>query len=377
MRKYACFLMLYAVSAVADLQPEPLMVIKSLPDSYPPHWIIAQDLSFFHMSDGKFIVLDADSDDPTERFKGMFNGSFIAQFYQGEAKPLMYVIETFRSRGNRGERTDVLTIYDKANLSPIGEVVIPPKRVSGMPTHYYLQFVDDEKLALIYNFTPAQSVTVVDMESRTVVGEIPVPGCALVYPMAGRAFASLCGDGSMYSVQLDEDGKQASSSRTEKFFDPDNDPIMEKAAIHEGIAYFPSFDGDIIPVDLRGKTPRVMPGWSMVDGIGGAWRPGGVPVITADSKGNLFVMMHPDGGEGTHKDPGFEIWVIDTKKQKLMRRLEMITPVLAIALTRDDELLVGTTVEMNVDVYDAGSGELLRTLSNFGQETPLMLHGAH
>ena len=63
----------------------------------------------------------------------MFNASFIAQLYQAKTRPEIYITETFHSRGTRGERTDVLTIYDKANLQPIGEVVIPPKRASQMP----------------------------------------------------------------------------------------------------------------------------------------------------------------------------------------------------------------------------------------------------
>ncbi len=377
MKKFLCLLLMFGTSAFADIKPEPLMVIESLPDSYPPHWIIAQDASFFHMSNGKIMVLDADSDNAATRFKGMLNSSFIGQFHQGVSNPLIYVIDTFHSRGNSGERTDVLTVYDKANLARVFEVVLPPKRASGMPTNFHLQTVDDEKLALIYNFTPAQSVSVVDLEKREFVGEVSIPGCALVYPMAGRAFGSLCGDGSMYSVQLDADGKQASTSRTDKFFDPDNDPVMEKAAYHDGIAYFPTFDGEIIPVDMRGATPQVLPAWSLVEGVEGSWRPGGVSVISADSKGNLYVMMHPDGHEGTHKDPGVEIWVANIAKQEVVRRIEMAIPVMTIALTRDDELLVATTVEMNVDVYDALSGELQRTLTDFGQETPFMLHGAN
>jgi len=377
MKKFLCLLLMFGATAFADIKPEPLMVIQSLPESYPPHWILAQDASFFHMSNGKIMVLDADSDDAGTRFKGMLNSSFIGQIQQGESKPLIYVLDTFHARGNRGERTDVLTVYDKANLSPVYEVVIPAKRASSMPTNFHLQTVDDEKLALVYNFTPAQSVSVVDLEKREFVGEVSIPGCALVYPMAGRAFGSLCGDGSMYSVQLDAEGKQASSSRTDKFFDADDDPVMEKAAYHDGIAYFPTFDGEIIPVDMRGATPQVLPAWSLVDGVEGNWRPGGVSVISADSKGNLYVMMHPDGHEGTHKDPGVEIWVANIAKQEVVRRIELSMPVMTIALTRDDELLIATTVEMNIDVYDASSGELQRTLTDFGQETPFMLHGAN
>ena len=52
-------------------------------------------------------------------------------------------------------------------------------------------------------------------------------------------------------------------------------------------------------------------------------------------------------------------------------------PVLSFNLTRDDELLIATNVDMNIDVYDAASGKLQRTLSDFGQETPFLVHGAY
>ncbi len=377
MNKFVYGFLFLASAALAELKPEPLMRIENLPEKYPPHWIIAVDAAFFHMSNGKVIVLDANSDNAATRYKGMFNGSFIPQFYQGKFESKMYIIETYHSRGNRGERTDVLTTYDKANLQPISEVILPPKRASSMPTNFHLQMVEDDKFALVYNFTPAQSVTVVNMQKQEVVGEIPTPGCALVYPMAGRAFASLCADGSMMSVQLDGNGGQLSSARTEKFFNADTDPIMEKAVIHDNVAYFPTFHGRIVAIDLSGDEAKPVGDWSIVEGVEGGWRPGGISVITADSEGDLYVMMHPDGTEGTHKYPASEVWQIDTENRSVRRRIEMALPVLTIAVTRDDELLVGTTIEMNIDVYNRASGSLLRTLSDFGQETPFMLHGAN
>lgn len=378
MKRLILVLIICSATALAEIKPEQIGVIEVLPDIYPPHWIIAQDGAFFHMSDGKFIVLDADADDPADQYKGMFNGSFIAQFYQAKTRPEMYVIETFHSRGHRGDRTDVLTIYDKRSLAPIGDVVIPAKRSSNMPTDFNLQLVDNETIALIYNFTPATSVSVVDVVAREFLGEIPIPGCALVYPMSGRAFASLCADGSMLSVQLDDGGQQASSKRTEPFFDVDSDPLMEKAAMHNGIAHFPTFLGNLYPVDLNGTTPIVGKPWSLVGDEEGGWRPGGIRVADTDSNGRLYVLMHPDGGDGTHKDPGIEVWVFDTDNKQRVDRIELQLPALTIALTRDTKpLLVATNVEMEIDVYDAASGEHLRTIGNFGQETPFLLHGAH
>ncbi len=377
MRKSLLVLLLAAAPALGEIQPEPLGVIQTLPETYPPHWVIAQDSAFFHMSDGKFIVLDADSDDAASRYKGMFNGAFIPQFYLPETKPEMYVIETFHSRGNRGERTDVLTIYDKTTLAPIDEVIIPAKRVAAIPTHYYLQLVDDERIALIYNFTPGTSVSVVDLESREFLGEVPIPGCALVYPMAGRAFASLCADGSMLAVQLDENGKLAAAARTEKFFGSERDPMMEKAAIIDGVAYFPTFLGNVFPVDLNGSTPGVQEPWSLVADVESGWRPGGIVLAQGDASGRLYVMMHPDGYDGSHKQPGTEIWVFDPKTKQRIDRIELRVPAITMGVTHDQNpLLLTTNVDLEVDVYSAADGEHLRTIGNFGQDTVFLFHSA-
>lgn len=378
MNKLPALFVLLASSAFGQIPPEATGVIRTLPEHYPGHWVIAQDAAFFHMSDGKFVVVDADSDDPAGRVKGMFNAGFIAQFYQAKTRPEMYVAETYRSRGTRGERTDVLTIYDKQSLAPIGEVIIPPKRASAMPTLYHLQLVDDEKIALVYNFTPATSVSVVDVTTRKFLDEIPIPGCSLVYPMAGRAFASLCTNGTMMSVQLDEDGKQASSARTAVFFDANDDPLMEKAAMIDGVAYFPTFLGRLVPVDLNGPEPKVGASWSLIGDEAGGWRPGGIQVTGADASGRLYVLMHPEGHEGTHKNPGTEVWAFDPQARRRLSRISLRSPAITMAVTADDEpLLVVTNVDMNVDVYKLETGEYLRTLDNFGAETALMLHAAY
>jgi len=377
MRKLPLIFALLATSAFGQIQPEPTGVIQSLPESYPPHWVLLQDGAFFHMRDGKVIVVDADSDDPATRIKGMFNASFIGQFYQARTRPEMYIVETFYSRGTRGERTDVLTIVDKANLAPIGEVVIPPKRASMMPLNYHLQVVDDEKLALVNNFTPATSVTVVDLVNRQFLAEIPIPGCSLVYPMAGRAFASLCTDGTMLSVQIGDDGTMASSARSDVFFDANSDPLIEKAALIDGVAYFPTFLGRVVPVDLTGDEPEVGDAWSLVGNAAGGWRPGGLAVTGTDGAGRMYVLMHPEGYEGSHKDPGTEVWVFDVDKRRRVQRIELALPAISIGLTRDDEpLLVTTNVNLEIDVYDAHSGEHQRTLSDTGAQTPFLLHGA-
>ena len=102
----------------------------------------------------------------------------------------------------------------------------------------------------------------------------------------------------MMGVQLNEDGTQASTSRTDVFFDANNDPLMEKPAIIDGVAYFPSFLGRVVPVDLSGDEPVVGDEWSLVGNEAGGWRPGGIQVTGTDAAGRLYVLMHPEGYEG-------------------------------------------------------------------------------
>ena len=82
----------------------------------------------------------------------------------------------------RGERTDIVAVYDFENLSPIAEIEIPQK-VEGQPLRRHAGLTGNGRYFLVFNMTPAQSVTVVDVENRTFVGEVSTPGCAVIMPV--------------------------------------------------------------------------------------------------------------------------------------------------------------------------------------------------
>ena len=369
---------IWSTLALAQLPQEPLGKIQTLPDRYPPHWIIAVDVSFFHIRDGKSFILDADAETAPEQFKGMLSTSLAAPFAQSATRSEMYVADVFYSRGTRGERTDVLTIYDKSTLLPIDEVILKGHRAVVLPNKFFMQLTGDESLLLIYNFSPAMSVSVVDIDERKFVGEVPIPGCSTILPTGQRSFSSLCGDGTLYTVNLDETGAVAGTSRTGKFFDPDVDPVIEKPAWHQGKAWFPSFQGEVYPVDFTGDEPVVGEPWSMLDDATRGWRPGAPAPSAADASGRIYFLTHPDGREGSHRDPGVEVWVFDPSTGERLARRELQMPGLNVALTRDSDapLMIVTNVEMGLDVYDANTGSYIRTLSGFGEQTPLLVFGA-
>ena len=182
----------------------------------------------------------------------------------------------------------------------------------------------------------------------------------------------------MLSVQLDEEGMQASSARTDVFFDANGDALIEKAAMIDGVAYFPTFLGRMFPVDLNGETISVGEPWSLLGDGDEGWRPGGLSVTGTNAEGQIYILMHPEGYEGSHKDPGAEVWIFDPESRRRVNRISLNLPAISIGLTNDDEpLMLATNVNLEVDVYDASSGEYLRTLSGIGAETPFMLHGAN
>ena len=237
------------------LKPEIPGSVNVLPARYPGHWVLVHDATFFHMLEGRMILIDPRATTLAAQYKGMFNISFMGNFAQASTRPEMYATEIFYSRGNRGQRTDVLTIIDKATLKPVGEVVLPgDKSFRGMPERYALTLIDNEKFLLVFNLNPATSVTVIDIARRVIVSEVDIPGCSLVFPTGRRGFSSICANGGVLSTQLDADGKLASQQRLDPFFSVADAPIFERPAIIGGIAYFPDFLGDIHPLDLNGAV---------------------------------------------------------------------------------------------------------------------------
>ena len=382
MKKLLYTVLLFAGLAHAQLPLEAVGTSRTLPVPWPAHWLVVHDGAFFHMSDGKMVVLDADATTQPAQYKGMLNNSFMGAFAIAGARRELLVAETFHSRGQRGERTDVLSIHDQATLAPVGEVVLPgARRYTGMPERHSLQLIDGERLALVFNQNPATSVSVVDLPGRTLLNTIDIPGCSLVYPTGKRGFSSLCADGAFLSLQLDAAGKVVSEKRSDPFWDVDADPLFEKPAIVAGMAWFPSFHGMMLPVDLRGDAAKAGKPWSMLskaDAEAG-WRPGGWQFIDTDSTGQVYVVFHPQGTESTHKNPGTEVRVFDPVKGRELRRIALRNPAISLALTRDAApLLAATTIDehemMNVDIYDAMSGAFVRTLENFAQETPFVIY---
>ena len=358
------------------LAEESLPSVSKLPASWPLSWVAIHDFHFNAIVDGRLAVVDTAN--PVQPLKGLVRAAQFANALIARDKGEIYTAETFYSRLTRGERTDAITVWDMATLQPKGEIVLPGgKRQQSVTYPHLFQLTNGGKWALIANFTPAQSVTVVDLDARKVLGEIDLPGCSQIYPTGARGFTSLCADGSLFSVTLDANGAATSSKSVPKVQDIDNQALFGTHAMVGTTAWFVSFHGMIQGFDLSGTVARPLPGsFSVGTADGGApeWRPGGWQVINADTSGKLYVLMSPYGKEGSHKDGGTEVWVVDPAKKARTLRIPLKGQTLAIAVTKESTPhLVAAQASGAIDIYDAASGVFVRSLGATVAANPILI----
>ena len=358
------------------LPEETLPSVTELPDNWPKSWVLIHDLNFASILDGKLALVDTHSVD--RPLKGLVRAAQFANELIAPDRSEIYTAETFYSRLTRGERTDAITIWDMKTLQPKGEIILPgAKRQLSVTYPNVFQFTNGGKWALVANFTPAQSVTVVDLEGRKVLGEIDLPGCTQIYPSGQRGFSSLCADGSIFSLTLDENGQASSSSSVAKVQDIDRQPLFGTPAMVGRTAWFVSYYGMVQGIDLSGPVAKPLPGaFSVGKADGGApnWRPGGWQVIASDARGLLYVLMSPNGKEGSHKDGGTEVWVIDPVRKTRLSRIALKGQGLAIAVTREDApQLIVARADGVIDVHDAATGAFVRTLGATVAANPIVI----
>jgi len=356
----------------AQLPPEP-MKVEQLASAPKPHWVWVNDIGFFAFPDGRAFLVDGDDG----ALLGMLStGYSFNAVVPARTSRLIYAPESYFSRGTRGTRTDVITIYDAIRLLPVAEIAIPPKRASIMPMLAAAALTDDDRFLLVYNFTPAQSVSVVDTRARTFVGEVETAGCALVYPMGPRSFFSICGDGGLLVTTLTDTGQMAGHQRTAPLFDVIKDPLTEKGVRLGASWLFASFEGVMHPLHQTAAGVQAEPTWSLFtpQELAQHWRTGGLQHLAVHGGSRrLFAVVH-QGGPETHKDLGKEIWVYDLPTHRKVQTIVTRNKIGSIQVSQDAQpLLFACSLESNrLDIYDATSGKYLRSVDALGQ-TPTVL----
>ena len=362
--------MALAGAAQAELPAEELGQV-TLPFPPEPHRAYVVDVEFENMIATRVTVIDPDN----KRMLGMLSTGGMAPMVPSRDQKRLYTADTYWSRYVRGTRTDMLTAWDSSTLSPLWEVEIPPKRTNSITERYALNTSSDDRFVYIYNFTPSTSVTVVDVQARKAVNEIAISGCILNYPVGARRFASLCGDGSLQVLTLDDNGKEVSRHQT-PMFDPNQVKMVERAVAKGDTYYFTTTEGVVHPVDLSGDKPKFLPTWSLVseDEKKAGWAPGGWQMMAlAPQLDRLYVLMHPDHQPLMWEDPSTIVWVYDLKTRKKIGTLEAPGLMWSLHATSDaNPLLLGTTVTGDMEVFDLKSGKHTGTVEKVAK-TPTLI----
>lgn len=373
-RKVAAASLCLCTGAVqAELPAEPIPNVVKLTTPYPAGYALVHDFAFAGLIDSKFALVDTQN----QTYKGMMSAGQFATINFSKKRQKFYVGETIHTRGVRGQRQDIVTVYDFENLDVVKEIDIPPKRMNVVINEASVVMTADEQFLLVFNMNPGTSITVINLDSEVVVGEIPMPGCTLMYPDTQRGFFSLCGNGGLVHLTLDDQGAEASRWSSEVFNDIDADPLSEKAAYIDGVWYLVTYQGEVQPIDVTGDRPSIEERWWLASATDRAanWRPAGwhgKAGNNTDGKAKLWVAMTPDGYNGSHKDPATEVWLMDVSARSMLKRITLEVPALSIDVNQANDLLV-VNIEGNLDVYDGLTGAYRHNIRALG-DTPYMVH---
>jgi methylamine dehydrogenase heavy chain len=339
----------------ASVESETSDVAKMEPPK--PNWFFVNNGWY---NDGTSIY-----DAATGKMKGLVSTSHLSDLAIDPAGKYYYVSETIWSKGNRGTRQDMVSVYDSVDLKLQVEIAIPSRiLVSDRKQNFLLS--DDGKWGFVYEFSPASSVNIVDLTKRKFLKNVEIPGCATLIPNP-VGFSALCSDGSMGTVSLASSTPQITS--TAPFFSAFDDPIFENFGYDKAKkqAVFLTYSGQIYTAQMS-ATPTISSPFSIQVAAGYrqaesksldlAWYPGGrQPMALHSATGMLYVLMHT-GEYWSHKKGADEIWVLDIAARKVVKRLPVKDHVVHIEITQDaaPKLFVNTDEGLGI-IIDPATGK--------------------
>ena len=317
-------------------------------------------------------------DGETGKMKGMVETRRLADFAIDPAGKYYYVSETIWSKGDRGTRQDMVSVYDSQTLNLVTEIPLPGRILIGSRKNNFI-ISDDGKTAYIYDFSPASGVNIVDLAKRKFVTAIELPGCASLMPNPGVGFSALCSDGSLATVAIK--GTKADITHSAPFFSATDDPIFDNFTYdkRKQETTFLTYTGQIYQAKL-GPTPIIAAPFSIQAAAGIRpgetkplelnWYPGGrQPMALHRPSGHLFLLMHM-GEYWTHKASGTEVWEVDLATQKVVKRRALKEPMNNIEVSQTDKpLLFMNGEEASAIVIDLATGEEKHKIERAGGST--------
>ena len=109
------------------------------------------------------------------------------------------------------------------------------------------------------------------------------------------------------------------------------------------------------------------------------WRPGGMQQTAVQAKQHRYYVLMHKGGDGSHKDPGTQVWVYDLKTKQRVARWDLaqqkVDPLVSIQVSDDDKpLFYGLTGTSDLVVMDARTGKLQHVEKQIGSTPSLLVN---
>lgn len=291
-------------------------------------------------------------------YKGQVSLGLTSQFIPSADGKKLYAFSDYMERYTYGEIESVLQVFDIETLSVDREIIIPNKAVKAIGMNQLIAASEDEKYIYIQNATPATSVTVVELSSGKIHGEIPAPGCYGIMPATeGSRFSTLCGGGEVKTFALN--GEDYAVTSSEPIFDPDQDPLfLHSQRRKNGQLIMTSFNGNLYLLDDSGEQVTLSQKIAVSEGIEGDWVPGGYGVTAYNAANDVvFMIMHSGAYEGSHKDPSEEIWAYSLAEGKLLGRYPAPGLVAIDVSQGDNPVIFGVNEEEEtLDQYSSEEG---------------------
>ncbi|MEZ4605730.1 MAG: amine dehydrogenase large subunit [Deinococcales bacterium] len=73
-----------------------------------------------------------------------------------------------------------------------------------------------------------------------------------------------CGDGSLQSISLDDEGQVIARERSERIIDVDGDPVFEHSTMIAGDIFLLSYKGMVHQIDVDGVAPSLVKSFSLL-----------------------------------------------------------------------------------------------------------------
>ncbi|WBU57344.1 amine dehydrogenase large subunit [Paracoccus sediminicola] len=251
--------------------------------------------------------------------EGTIGAGTFSQLMMGPDQASVWTASVYMSRYSYGEVEAVVHEWDAATLVANREFTVSPKLAQALSQRGTINLSADGDFLVLQNATPATSVNIVDLESGTDLVEIPTPGCWTAYPtLEGNAFTTLCGDGTIAKYSYSADGSAGEGAKSEPVFDPEQDPLFGNAVRVDGNLVYVSYGGSFYVVDDSGEAPSLV---KTIDFAEEGWAPSGYNLMAYhEPSDTLFVTMHENPGDGTHKTPAAEIWAVDMETETVVGR---------------------------------------------------------